>query len=289
MDQTADARAAALFRLFEYTGALGNLPLPVAIATYRTLRAGRHDWAVGPFALSVTQLGAFAENADEEAFNWPLAVVLDYPDNEWLAGIRAGVSAFQTFSARHNANIRYFCTTMPEGSAARHAIDASLATFGDVPVYFETTIADPQKMRSNVDNVYAAIDRAGPKARITVALTAATTAQHLTDFLTEIRDAPIRCRFTSVSPTAMTNGDSIGFINLIAAYLFGADPDLAKAILDERSPQEISLGKNGLAIGETIASVEDLTHMRWSQFTSLATPSVDVALSQLIDIGAILA
>ena len=289
MDQTADARAAALFRLFEYTGALGNLPLPVAIATYRTLRAGRHEWAVGPFTLSVTQLEAFAASADEEAFQWPLAVVLDYPDDEWVAGIRAGISAFQMFAARHNANIRYYATTLPQGGAARHAIDIALASAGDVPVYFETSINDAHSMRASVENVYAALDRSGPRVRITVPISSTTAATHLSDFLSEVRDGPIRTRFTMSSPSVMTNGDSIGFVNVLAAYLFGADDDLRQAILEERSPQEVSLSQRGLAIGQTVASVEDLTHLRWSQFTSLATPAVDVGLSQLIDMGIILA
>ena len=101
MDATVDARAAALFRIFEYTGALRNLPLPVAIATYRTLRAGRNEWAIGPFAISVTQLDNLVANANEEAFGWPLSLVLDCPNDEWVAGIKASVAAAHVFIARH--------------------------------------------------------------------------------------------------------------------------------------------------------------------------------------------
>lgn len=288
MDPTADARAAALFRIFEYTGALGNLPLPVAIATYRTLRASRSEWAIGPFAISVTQLETLAANANEEVFGWPLAIVLDYPDEEWVAGVRAGVAAAEVFRARHGAKVRYYCATMPEGNAARHALTAALAATGDIPVYFETNISDTSLMRSGVESLYSATDRAGPKVRITAAINAATTNAHVALFLAEINAGPIRTRFTAQQPAAMTNGDSVGFLNLIAAYEFGADLDLIQAILDERSADVVKLSTSGLSIGDTSAGVEALTHMRWSQMTTYATPAVDTALSQLVDIGVLL-
>jgi hypothetical protein len=59
MDATVNARAAALFRIFEYTGALRNLPLPVAIATYWTLCAGRNEWTIGPFAISANLVDGY--------------------------------------------------------------------------------------------------------------------------------------------------------------------------------------------------------------------------------------
>jgi len=288
MDPTVDARAAALFRIFEYTGALGNLPLPVAIATYRTLRASRNEWAVGPFAISVTQLDTFAANADEEAFGWPLAILLDYPDEEWLAGVRAGAAAADVFAARHGAKIRYYCTTMPEGNAARHALSAALAATGDMPVHFETSISDTSVMRAGVESIYSATDRAGPRVRITAAIDATTTNAAVALFLAEISAGPIRTRFTAQQPAAMTNGDTVGFLNLIAAYEFGTDLDLIQAILDERSADVVKLSTSGLSIGDTSVGVEALTHMRWSQMTSYATPTIDTALTQLVDIGVLL-
>lgn len=288
METPSDARAAALFRLFEYGAAVDPVfPMSAATDAYRALWYGPHSWTIGPFAVSVNRLDEYVNWASDDVEFWPISIALDFFDPEWVAATRAGVATAQMFGMRTKAKIRHYDTRLPVGAGIRHGVNIAMSATGDMPIYFEVMLSEEHEVRTALDSLIAELDLAGPRLRVAALLSdePPTSIRLLAEFIAEAKQARIRTRLKGGPRRPITTDAGVGFFNVLAAYAFGEDRAQIELILREANPATFSLTELSFNAGGFDIGREELSHLRWTELTSIELSDPGSALADLIDLG----
>lgn len=233
---TTDARRALLARLIDHAPLFppASLPVEEALADHERARASDEAWMVNRFVCPASRLAAIRD------LNVPLSVVVDVP---WTN--RPPLDD-------------------PRVEAIELPLPEDLAPLSDAApeVYVELPPADAEP-------VVRELARRGLRAKVRCGGKSVPSPADLGMFIRTCRTTGVPFKATAGLHHAVRRGGEHGFLNVLAAAVFGDEPEA----LVEEEPSAFTLDASGFRWRDRRAAGESLSRVRTDLFVSIGSCS----------------
>jgi hypothetical protein len=241
----ADARQALFGGLIDHAPTFPpeELPLAEGLAEHRRVKASRHGWVVNRFVCPASKLGELGDEALR------LSVVLDTgglpePDERIEAVEAAGVDPEVLFDAA------------PE-------------------VYIELPLRDDVSFR------ILQLGELGLRAKVRCGGSAIPTVPALAEFVQACRRLEIPFKATAGLHQPLRHGDDHGFLNLLAAAVFGDE----EAALEEEGSHAFEVSGDAFRWRDRSAGAEEIARVRRQLFVGFGSCSAREPIEGLAALG----
>ena len=243
-----DARRALLDRLIDHAPLFppASLPLEEALADHERARASDAAWMVNRFVCPVSRL------RDVVAADLRLSVVIDVP----------------TRDRPPLADPRIEAVELPL------APDLGLLSGAAPEVYVELPPADAEA-------AVAELARYGLRAKVRCGGRSVPSPAELARFISACRSAGVPFKATAGLHHPIRRGGEHGFLNLLAAVVFG---DELAALADD-DPGAFALGRSAFRWRDRTAGADELARARTDSFVSIGSCSFSEPVDELRALG----
>jgi hypothetical protein len=244
-ETTTDARRALLAQLIDHAPLFppASLPLEEALAEDRRVRAGDYGWLVNRFVVPASKLPQLAGEPLR------LSVVVD------AAGLPA-----------HDPRIE--AVEAPPGVDPEVLVDAAPEIYVELP---------PGDDVFRIDQLAAL----GMRAKVRCGGQSVPRPAALAELIWFCRRRGVPFKATAGLHHAVRTDDEHGFLNLLAAAVFGDEQDA----LEDEDPEEFSLTSDEFGWRERTASAEEIARVRRELFVGFGSCSAQEPIDALTAVG----
>ena len=243
-ETATDARRALLARLIDHAPLFppASLPLDEAVAEHDRARSSDAAWMVNRFVCPASRLADVAE------LDIRLSVVIDVP---WDDRPRLDDPRIEAIELPFSPNLA------PLADAVRE-------------VYVELSPADAEPLVGE-------LARRGLRAKVRCGGKSVPAPADLAAFIRTCRSAGVPFKATAGLHHAVRRGDQHGFLNLLAAAVFGDE----RRALAEEDPGAFALGPSAFRWRDRTATPDELARVRTGLFVSIGSCSFSEPVEEL--------
>jgi hypothetical protein len=257
------ARVALLGALIDHAALFppASMPMPEALEADRRARASEHAWMLDRFIVPASKLGELPREAPR------LSVVLDGGEGDLEAVHEAVLDGREV----ELVEARIDPAWIPDTQALVNEKLPGVRAFWE--------LSPGRGLRGAV----AAVREAGAGAKIRCGGTTLPSVEEVAAFIAACRDAGVPFKATAGLHHPIRSGDRHGFLNLLAAAVFG-DGDL-EAIVGEEDPAAFTLDADGFGVHGMRADAEAIAVARRERFIAYGSCSFDEPVEDLTALG----
>jgi hypothetical protein len=254
---------ALLGRLIDHAALFppASMAMPEAMEADRRARASDHAWMLDRFIVPASKLGELPADAPR------LSVVLDGGEGD----LEAVAEAIEAGREVELVEARIDVAWIPETQALVREKLPGVRAFWELP--------PGRGLRGEV----AAVREAGGGAKIRCGGETVPSVADVAAFIDACRDAGIAFKATAGLHHPIRSGDRHGFLNLLAAAVFG-DGD-TEAIVAEQDPEAFVVDAAGFEVHGHRAGVAEIEAARAELFVAFGSCSFDEPVEDLTALG----